>query len=212
MNAVALIETTALISILTGYFSPVDHALLDRRLSQIETVTRLCYAVLTRTGCSLSMQAMYYWWQSSAQAICILELALFPGQRPETVTNIALPTLCHSLAILQRSNFDEYAPIIQPSWEYMLQFAEYLEEFYNRSDHLHTFQAVEDVIILIENVATVRGIQLYNDQHPWDAPTTAAAGPAPNPVADPLPGPVNDDEAINDPDVDLVQGDSGSTP
>eukprot|EP00435_Cladocopium_sp_Y103_P011619 s1293_g3.t1 len=218
MNAVALIETTALISILTGYFSPVDHALLDRRLASIETVARLCHAVLTRTGCSLSMQSMYYFWQSSAQAILILELALFPGQRTETTTEIALPSPCQSLSILQREDFNPFVQFIQPSWEGMLQFADYLEEFYSRQDHVHIFQAVEDVIILIEHVATIRGIRLHNDQQPWDAPPAAAPNTAPNAAAAPIPDPVAHDEASAahtiETELDLapVLPDSGSTP
>eukprot|EP00435_Cladocopium_sp_Y103_P034038 s3758_g8.t1 len=212
MNAVALIETTALISIITGYFSPIDHALLDRRLSAIETVARLSHAILSRTGCPLSLQALYYFWQSSAQAICILELALFPGQRPETVTNIALPSPCHSLSILQRADFQEYVQYIRPSWDAMLVFADYLGEFYSREEHVHIFQAV-DVIITIENVATICGVQLMNDQQPWDAPAAAATA-APNAAPDP---PAHDEAIPAQPidtnlDLVLVLPDSGSTP
>eukprot|EP00435_Cladocopium_sp_Y103_P046735 s2606_g13.t1 len=128
---------------------------------------RDCYMQSSlESRCPLYAQSMYYFSQAASQAILLLELALFPGQQAETPTEIGLPSPNQSLSILQRPDFDPFVQFIHPAWEALLEFGDYLDRNYVRQDHLHVFQAIEDVTLMVENVATIRGVRLLNDA-PW---------------------------------------------
>eukprot|EP00435_Cladocopium_sp_Y103_P045384 s1403_g13.t1 len=204
MNAVAIVETVALVSILTRYLSPLDYTVLDRRLQGMEHVCRVFHATLARIGCPLYAQSLFYFWQACSQAIYNLEVQLFPGQAPETPTNIALPRPCHSLSILQRPDFNEFEQYIQRAWTALTDLGDYMDRNYEREENLHIFQVLDDIILMTENIATVRGLRILNDV-PFEGPAAPAATAAPT---DPLQTDL-DDVVISD---DMAQPDSGSTP
>eukprot|EP00435_Cladocopium_sp_Y103_P023092 s3138_g5.t1 len=213
MNAVAIVETIALVSILTRYLSPIEYTLLDQRLQSLEHVCRLFHATLARIGCPLYAQSLYYFWQACSQAIWSLEVAMFPGQPTETPTHIGLPNPCQSLSILQRADFDQFVTSIRPSWIALTELGDYLDRNYERNQNVHIFQVLDDVILMTENIATIRGIRLLND-NPFEAAPNVPAAPAahvPAETAAPVPDPIQTELDPIDPE-EPVLPDSGSTP
>ena len=73
-----------------------------------------------------------------------------------------LEHLCRALYLnsLSDAAWYEFRPLIQPCWNYLSAFSDWLHTTYSPETHPEVFEIVNDTILLIESAAHVCNIQL----------------------------------------------------
>eukprot|EP00435_Cladocopium_sp_Y103_P028269 s1002_g7.t1 len=172
-NATLVVETTALISMVTRYMSPTDDMVVDERVASVERIASFLHEVLQRVGVSFCYQSMMFTWQSLSRSLAIFEERLFPGLPIQTPQAIATPGVPRNMGVLLSDDFQELLPRLEPAWDSLLSLIDWISDGYDRNTHLTVFQALEDSALLLESIGHLHRVDLLNT-HPWV--------PAPDPL------------------------------
>eukprot|EP00435_Cladocopium_sp_Y103_P026353 s3597_g6.t1 len=153
-----IVNSTTLIAMISRFMSPIDDMLLPHRLITVETFSGLFHQIIRRLGKPLHLQALVFVWSSSAQALALLETAIFPEQPVSTPVHVDTPPWPCSFARLGHEDFQEYIHLADP-----------------------INQLKYDAALVLENIALVLGLDLTN---PRGRPGETAANAAPTGAAD----------------------------
>ena len=160
MQSSNIVLTTTFISMLTSFLSPVDDTDLNTRLRHVELWTECTRRILEHLGRAVYLNSVYFTWAASAQSLALLEMRAFREQETQTSTSIAMHSPARHIGALSDAAWDEFRPLIQPCWNYLLAFSDWLHTTYSPETHPEVFGIVNDTILLIESAAHVCNIQL----------------------------------------------------
>eukprot|EP00435_Cladocopium_sp_Y103_P020584 s3271_g5.t1 len=87
----------------------------------------------------------------------------------QTPLVLATPAFPRNYSILLTDEFRECLPGLEPVWNATLELLDWLNDAYDRDQHLTVFQALEDVCLQFENIGLLHNVDLLNPQ-PWVPP------------------------------------------
>ena len=94
---------------------------------------------------------MYFTWAASAQTLALLEIRENPGQETQTPTSIAMHSPARDIGALSDAAWYEFRPLIQPCWNYLSAFSDWLHTTYSPETHPEVFEIVNDTIVFFSN-------------------------------------------------------------
>ena len=149
----------------------------DQNIRYCEDIVRACRTVLERCGRPQYLHSVFQLWSMCTNSMCIVELMLWPDLRPQTSTNLTLPSENQPFSVLLRDDFHDYLPLIGAAVRGLEHFRTWFHTQYDVGLHRDTDQ------ILIDSLLILTGIKETLDRiPPAAAPATAGSSALPAPA------------------------------
>ena len=160
-SSTAIIETSALISMLFSYVKPGDRVLPDR-VDEIETWNRLFHSMISQLGQPMFLRSILFMWTVSSSCLSRLEAEVFPEQVIFTGSTLPNKVIPRDMGHLCREEWQPNRALLKPSHEALMKFSNFIHNKCDENQHQELFAAVADSMLLIETAAALCNITIQD--------------------------------------------------